>query len=173
MVLKATARPNELSLGAVRAQAGVILCSGSSCMAPASGPTTARGECDNAGAMYDETKHRITLAWARTAPRLNSLGRADTFRTILLTSFSHQGHSRRTCDAAVGVLVYGRRRQERRGQVAPIGRVRRPARGRGTMARGSAGVGPRDARSKKRAEKPWHFASNARVFALMKYLPTS
>ena len=31
---------------------------------------------------------------------------------------------------------------------------------------------PRDAR-KKRAEKPWHFASNARAFALMKYLSTS
>ena len=35
IALKATARPNELSLGAVRAQARVILCSGSSCMAPA------------------------------------------------------------------------------------------------------------------------------------------
>ena len=103
--------------------------------------------------MYDEPEHRIALAWARTAPRLNSLGWAVAFRTILLTSSSHQGHIRRACDAAVGVLVYGRWRQERRGQVTPIGRVRRPRSGRGTMARGSAGVGPRGAR-KKRAEKP-------------------
>ena len=49
---------------------------------------------------------------------------------------------------------------------------RQPTGGRDTMAWGLVGVGPRDAR-KKRADKPWHFASNARAFALMKYLPTS
>ena len=116
-------------------------------------PGLINSSSSSAGAMYDEPEHRITLAWARTAPRLNSLGRADAFRAIPMASFSCQAHIRRACDAAVGVLVYGRRRQERRGQVTPIGRVRRPTSGRGTMARGSAGVGPRGAR-KKRAEKP-------------------
>ena len=37
VILKATAPPNELSLGAVRAQAGLILCSCASYMAPAPG----------------------------------------------------------------------------------------------------------------------------------------
>ena len=112
----------------------------------------------------DEAEHRIKPAWARTAPRLNSLGRAVAFMAILLTSFLYQGHIRRACDAGVRILVCTRRRQERRGQVAPIGQVRRPTGGRSTIPRGSAGVGPRDAR-KKRAEAPWHFASNARLFA--------
>ena len=47
------------------------------------------------GAMHDDPEHRITLAWARTAPRPSSLGRAVAFRTILLTSFLHQCHIHR------------------------------------------------------------------------------
>ena len=103
--------------------------------------------------MYDEHEHRIRPAWARTAPRLNSLGGAVASGPSLWPVICTKGHIRQACDAAVRVLVYGQRQQERRGQVAPIGRVRRPTGGPGIMARGSIGVDPRDAR-KKRAEEP-------------------
>ena len=107
--------------------------------------------------MCDESEHRITPAWARIAPRLNSLGRVVAFRAIPMASFSCQAHIRRACDAGVRVLVYGRRRQERRGQGAPSGGVRWPRSGRGTMVVGSRGAVRRDAH-KSRAWRPWQFA---------------
>ena len=107
--------------------------------------------------MHDEPEHRITLAWARTAPRLNSLGRAVAFRAIPMASFSCQAHIRRACDAGVRVLVYGRRRQERRAQGAPSGGVSWPRSGRGTTVVDSRGAVRRDAH-KSRAWRPWQFA---------------
>ena len=67
-----------------------------------------------------------------------------------------------------GFFLYGRRRQEQQGQRLPSAELGR------RQAAGVLWLEARPAwalatRVKKRAEKPLHFASNARVFALMKH----
>ena len=104
---------------------------------------------------HDESEHRITPAWARIAPRLNSLGRVVAFRAIPMASFSCQAHIRRACDAGVRVLVYGRRRQERRGQGAPSGGVSWPRSGRGTVVVGSRGAVRSDAHEHAHESRAW------------------
>ena len=120
MFLKATGPPNELSLGAVRAQAGLILCPCSSFMAPALShspgmldPKWAEGP--DAGAMLRRVRS-LRLAYLGsngTSDRLVGPGRY--FQDHPFGQFfapRPHFHIRRACDAAVGVSVYGRRRQE-------------------------------------------------------------
>ena len=135
-------------------------------------PEQARAGFPDARAMCDESEHRITPAWARIAPRLNSLGRVVAFRAIPMASFSCQAHIRRACDAGVRVLLYGRRRQERRGQGVSSGGVSWSRSGRSTMVVGSRGAVRRDAH-KSRAWRPWTVCRETRLFVRRKDLPTS
>ena len=84
MVLKATAPPSELSLGAVRAQARAILCSGSSYMAPASRPVRGRA---SAG-------WTVMVWWSTMSPYRATAG---TYPTLPRTARSWGGPSEARC----------------------------------------------------------------------------
>ena len=93
--------------------------------------------------------------------RCTQNGRSSQFRVWW-------AYARRACDAKMVFFLYGRRRQEQQGQRLPSAELGR------RQAAGVLWLEARPAwalatRVKKRAEKPLHFASNARVFALMKH----